>query len=931
MQDGLRVLAQLTKRELCVDVGCGPGQSTELYCPFFKNVVGADISHSQIEEANARRRYGNVTYMEASAECLPLRSSSVALMSAVNAIQWFDQDAFFAEVRRVLVENGVLFAAMHHLRALLEPGMDNWLFQLRKDKFSDYLLSRHMYWDEGYDNIEVPFKGVRRKTMLTKSALTVSAVMDHINTWSLVIMMREHEPERAEATLAEFRDRSWKCHRLAAYRAVELAKKTSSRTQDADSRRRERKFTKLLEFLMPLYLLPFVFGNTEGVGIYCVLLTLACLTGGLLPPAVAAMVPLVILPLAGILTPDQVAAEFLGPRVLAAWLLFAIVIVGDETTVFARACLYALQRFALRMQPLFLSLQLVVLALSLFLPSSFIVVLCTVFIERFVAIVQREIFTVDQRSGLRAPTNSSTQNFIEDIRRQRWQRRMATGGSARKARSVSLPTETDMVTDMSGSSSLVHQYKLHPEWLKEGEAGVQQKGTQSEKKLPRKTSFNPFDHTSDSGGVLACRLPTRTIRSFASQKVEPSSILKGSSSKCKGMDSRTPSPCRTASASPTKSSKSVVTLPNGEQLPGSKANVVRTVEPDDEIFGGPSRTPSPKSPSKAKEEPAKKASVKLVDEPVAKHPAIQQATSGSVDKKRQDSLPLVKTGSAQDDGAPTPVEDSPGQQELRQTSTTPMTLSTSPFQLSSRSSTSLMAHAVIDVWNTASVSAGGVQSVDSYATWASHVMSGPGSQLLLPGAEEAPASSPLAKSSESTTMKSAAEDQQQLSPSTESSKSVIKWNTALSSDSEDDAECSGWKLLQLFHGLHTQTTSEVCNLQKKAPSPSNSRSQRPFEVRGVLKPARSSTSMQSSPKRESPTSCLWSVASMDNDTDMAATMNGGVAMRRRVMYDSTRRRTATAGRSESGTSARRIVIAPPQSYLAGDAASSYREHSHVTP
>ncbi|XP_072142811.1 putative methyltransferase DDB_G0268948 [Dermacentor andersoni] len=208
IQDVIAYVNQkLSKRELCVDVGCGPGQSTELFCPYFKNVVGADISHSQIEEANAMRRHGNVTYIEAHAECLPLRSNSVALVSAVNAVQWFDQDAFFSEVRRVLVENGVLFAAMHHLRALLEPDMDNWLFQLRKEKFSDYLLSRHKYWDDGYGSIEVPFKGVRRKTMLSKSTLTVSGVMSHVNTWSLAIMMREQEPARAQATLAEFRDK----------------------------------------------------------------------------------------------------------------------------------------------------------------------------------------------------------------------------------------------------------------------------------------------------------------------------------------------------------------------------------------------------------------------------------------------------------------------------------------------------------------------------------------------------------------------------------------------------------------------------------------------------------------------------------------------------------------------------------------------------
>ncbi|KAH8039289.1 hypothetical protein HPB51_005535 [Rhipicephalus microplus] len=248
---------------------------------------------------------------------------------------------------------------------------------------------------------------------------------------------------------------------------AKLANKTFSRTLETESHNRDRKFTQLLVFLTPVYLLPFVFGSKEGVSIYCVLVTLVCLTGGLLPPVVAAILPLVILPVAGILPADQLAAEFLGPRVLAAWLLFAIAIACDETTVVARACLYALRQFALRVQPLFLSLQLLVLALSLFLPSWFVVVLGTVFIERFVAVVQREIVAFDQKSGLRVPTSISTQNFLEDIRRQRGQDRVATGGGSRKARRVSLITDTDMASDASRSNSLVHQYKLHPELLKE--------------------------------------------------------------------------------------------------------------------------------------------------------------------------------------------------------------------------------------------------------------------------------------------------------------------------------------------------------------------------------------------------------------------------------------------------------------------------------
>ncbi|KAH7960631.1 hypothetical protein HPB49_021857 [Dermacentor silvarum] len=450
------------------------------------------------------------------------------------------------------------------------------------------------------------------------------------------------------------------------YFGAELAKKTSSRTQDGESRSRERRFTALLEFLMPVYLLPFVFGNAEGVGIYCVLLTLVFLTGRLLPPAVAAMLPLVILPLAGIFAVDQVAAEFLGPRVLAAWLLFAIAIVGDETTLFARACLYALQQFALRMQPLFLSLQLVVLALSLFLPSSFIVVFGTVLIERFFAVVQREIITADQRSGLRAPTSSSTENFIKDVRytaRQRRLRRVAAGGNTRRARRVSMASDMTMASDASHSSSLVRQYKLHPEWLKEPGFEAQKKAA---KKQPRKTSFDPFDRTSDAG-VWACRLPIRTIRSFAPQKTQPSSILKGSSSKGKEPEPGSQSQRKTTATTINlvKSPNPAAVIPKNRQL-DSRANVVRTVELPDKV----SSTPSSESSKKAKCEPANKASIKHVDETVIELSVVHQTTTLPADNEWRGSghpveRRLPKTSPSHSPGGESP----PLEMQLQQTLT----------------------------------------------------------------------------------------------------------------------------------------------------------------------------------------------------------------------------------------------------------------------
>ncbi|KAH7958523.1 hypothetical protein HPB49_002131 [Dermacentor silvarum] len=297
--------------------------------------------------------------------------------------------------------------------------------------------------------------------------------------------------------------------------------KRNSTTQDGDIQRKERSFQECLEFLMPIYLLPFVFGDKAGTCIYCVLLTVVGLMGRLLPATVAAMLPIVILPLGELSTPDKLAAEYMGehlnthrketyegaplsvaarldgtsytksafrgipsgldsaflrvtgvterpkpnpgkPHVLAAFLLFAIAILGDETTVFFRLCLYTLQRFALRMQPLFLYLQFLVFALSLLLPSNLIVVFSTVFIDRFVTTVHNEIVgNADQRSSVRIQS-SSTQNYFEEGRRSRWFRRSSLPAFARRARSVSVVSDITLASEASAGSSVIRQYRMHP-------------------------------------------------------------------------------------------------------------------------------------------------------------------------------------------------------------------------------------------------------------------------------------------------------------------------------------------------------------------------------------------------------------------------------------------------------------------------------------
>lgn len=47
---------------MCVDVGCGSGQCTDLFAPHFKQVLGTDVSAAQINAAKAQEHPSNVEF-----------------------------------------------------------------------------------------------------------------------------------------------------------------------------------------------------------------------------------------------------------------------------------------------------------------------------------------------------------------------------------------------------------------------------------------------------------------------------------------------------------------------------------------------------------------------------------------------------------------------------------------------------------------------------------------------------------------------------------------------------------------------------------------------------------------------------------------------------------------------------------------------------
>ncbi|CCG80868.1 putative S-adenosylmethionine-dependent methyltransferase [Taphrina deformans PYCC 5710] len=88
-----------------VDLGCGTGQISIVLAQKFKHVLGIDTSQKMLDKAT---RCENVEYKVGGAEKVPVSDASIDLVTVGQAAHWFDHDAWFLEMSRVLKPQGTL-------------------------------------------------------------------------------------------------------------------------------------------------------------------------------------------------------------------------------------------------------------------------------------------------------------------------------------------------------------------------------------------------------------------------------------------------------------------------------------------------------------------------------------------------------------------------------------------------------------------------------------------------------------------------------------------------------------------------------------------------------------------------------------------------------------------------------------------------------
>jgi len=170
------------ERRLAWDCACGTGQASLALAERFERVVATDASAEQIEAAEPHAR---VVYRVAQAERSGLDAESADLVTVAQALHWFDLDAFYSEVNRVLRPGGVLAVWTYGLLTIHLPEADDAMRRFYRTLDPWWPPERKLV-DTGYRTIPFPFDEVTAPPFEIEARWSPPQLVGYVRTWSAV-------------------------------------------------------------------------------------------------------------------------------------------------------------------------------------------------------------------------------------------------------------------------------------------------------------------------------------------------------------------------------------------------------------------------------------------------------------------------------------------------------------------------------------------------------------------------------------------------------------------------------------------------------------------------------------------------------------------------------------------------------------------------
>ncbi len=198
------LLQYIPERELAWDCGAGSGQLTHMLASYFDQVVGTDISQTQLSHAEY---YDNISYQLQPAENTTFPDHCFDLITVAQAIHWFDFEAFYAEVRRTIKPSGILAVVGYGLIHVDDLEINAKVQHLYHQTLNGFWDAERHYVDELYQTIPFPFDEIEMPAFQIEAQWTLQQLLQYLNTWSAVqhyILEKNLDP--VEQLLSKGRD-----------------------------------------------------------------------------------------------------------------------------------------------------------------------------------------------------------------------------------------------------------------------------------------------------------------------------------------------------------------------------------------------------------------------------------------------------------------------------------------------------------------------------------------------------------------------------------------------------------------------------------------------------------------------------------------------------------------------------------------------------
>ncbi|MDH5409158.1 MAG: class I SAM-dependent methyltransferase [Gammaproteobacteria bacterium] len=185
-----------SENERALDCATGSGQAAAQLGQYFTEIVAFDGSAQQVQNAQT---HDHVNYVVNTSEQLPFKDKQFDLVTVAQALHWFDQVKFYAEVKRVLKPGGLLAVWSYSLMKVM-PEIDQLVWHLYKDILGPYWAFERQQVEQGYQNISFPFTEISVPEFAMTAEWTLEHLTGYLSTWSALqkyIKDNDHDPLQA--------------------------------------------------------------------------------------------------------------------------------------------------------------------------------------------------------------------------------------------------------------------------------------------------------------------------------------------------------------------------------------------------------------------------------------------------------------------------------------------------------------------------------------------------------------------------------------------------------------------------------------------------------------------------------------------------------------------------------------------------------------